>query len=114
MWIDASKLCSSSFTRKVSFQIRFVHFSYSLKANIQAYINLVLEFQAMRQLSGPPLRELFVESVQEKAALLEAAKATPTIELGPVEVQWLQVRSGRRIAIIQECILRCHRRQRFE
>ncbi|VDO60577.1 unnamed protein product [Heligmosomoides polygyrus] len=41
----------------------------------------------------PPLRELFVESVQEKAALLEAAKATPTIELGPVEVQWLQVLS---------------------
>ncbi|VDO25979.1 unnamed protein product, partial [Haemonchus placei] len=54
---------------------------------------LIVAFQAMRQLSGPPLRELFVESEEEKLALLEAAKNMPTIELGPVEVQWLQVLS---------------------
>ncbi|KAK6037942.1 hypothetical protein COOONC_24553 [Cooperia oncophora] len=47
----------------------------------------------MRQLSGPPLRELFVESPEERATLLEAAKKMPSIELGPVEVQWLQVLS---------------------
>ncbi|KIH48368.1 hypothetical protein ANCDUO_21564, partial [Ancylostoma duodenale] len=48
---------------------------------------------AMRQLSGPPLRELFVESAEERKMLLEEAKNMPKIELGPVEVQWLQVLS---------------------
>ncbi|KAK5975518.1 Bifunctional 3'-phosphoadenosine 5'-phosphosulfate synthase [Trichostrongylus colubriformis] len=43
------------------------------------------------ELVRPPLRELFVESHDEKVMLLEAAKDMPSIELGPVEVQWLQV-----------------------
>uniref|UniRef100_A0A0K0DND3 ATP-sulfurylase domain-containing protein n=1 Tax=Angiostrongylus cantonensis TaxID=6313 RepID=A0A0K0DND3_ANGCA len=45
----------------------------------------------MRKISYPPLRELFVESVEEKLALLKAAENMPTIELGPIDVQWLQV-----------------------
>ncbi|KIH53451.1 adenylyl-sulfate kinase, partial [Ancylostoma duodenale] len=53
----------------------------------------IIPDKAMRQLSGPPLRELFVESAEERKTLLEEAKNMPKIELGPVEVQWLQVLS---------------------
>ncbi|KJH43379.1 sulfate adenylyltransferase [Dictyocaulus viviparus] len=53
--------------------------------------NGIIPDKAMRCYLGPQLRELFVENVEEKVALLEAAKHMPTIELGPIEVQWLQV-----------------------
>ncbi|VDM53142.1 unnamed protein product [Angiostrongylus costaricensis] len=54
-------------------------------------VTLLCVILAMRKLSYPPLRELFVESVEEKLALLKAAKNMPAIELGPIDVQWLQV-----------------------
>ncbi|KHJ79521.1 hypothetical protein OESDEN_20830, partial [Oesophagostomum dentatum] len=45
----------------------------------------------MQRWTGPPLRELFVENSEERETLLEQAKTMPKVELGPVEVQWLQV-----------------------
>ncbi|KHJ92715.1 sulfate adenylyltransferase [Oesophagostomum dentatum] len=53
--------------------------------------NGIVPDKAMQRWTGPPLRELFVENLEERETLLEQAKTMPKVELGPVEVQWLQV-----------------------
>ena len=55
------------------------------------YEKKILPEKAMHQLTGVPVRQLFVNDEKEKIALMESTKGAPEVELSLVDLQWLQV-----------------------